>query len=221
MTPILIIGAGPVGLTMAAELARYRVPVRLIDRSPKATETSKALAIWSRTLELMDRMGCTQAFLEAGLRAQTATLHNGGSILGQVSFDSIPSPYAFGLMIPQADTERLLTAHLGGLGVRIEREVELRDFTEYPDRITATLRHKEGREEQADTPWLIGCDGAHSTVRQTLGLDFEGRAEPDDWMLADVRPPGSGDVPRFVLHAADTEKATSVAVLEATPRAPD
>ena len=69
MVPILIVGAGPVGLTMAAELARFGVAVRIIDKSPHPTETSKALVVWSRTLELIDRMGCTQAFLDAGLRA--------------------------------------------------------------------------------------------------------------------------------------------------------
>ena len=72
MGPILIVGAGPVGLTLAAELARYGLDVRLIDQSPHATETSKALVVWSRTLELMDRMGCSQGFLEAGLRAHGA-----------------------------------------------------------------------------------------------------------------------------------------------------
>ncbi len=233
MQPILIIGAGPVGLTMAAELARYRVPVRIIDRSPKATHTSKALVIWSRTLELMDRMGCTSEFLNAGFRAHDATMRVEQKVLGRVSFDGIASPYAFALMIPQADTERLLTAHLHTLGVTIERNTELCDFTEFPDHMMATLRHtgggdkderaqnghdegghdegghdegghdegghdegghdKGGCEELVQTPWLIGCDGAHSTVRRRLALDFEGHAEPDDWMLADVRLTGEPD----------------------------
>ncbi len=187
MQPILIIGAGPVGLTMACELARYRIPLRIIDRSPRPTQTSKALVIWSRTLELMDRMGCTRAFLDAGLRAHNATMRSGKAVLGQVSFDGIASPYPFALMIPQAETERLLTAHLSALGVAIEREIELCDFAESAGHVTATLRHADGREERVDTPWLIGCDGAHSTVRRHLALDFAGHAEPDDWLLADVR----------------------------------
>ncbi|MCJ2049289.1 FAD-dependent monooxygenase [Methylobacterium sp. J-070] len=195
MMDILIVGAGPVGLTMAAELARYGVGVRLIDRAPHATETSKALVVWSRTLELMDRMGCTQAFLDAGLRAPGASIRSGGRVLGNPRFDDIASAYNLALMIPQRDTERLLTAHLGSFGVAVERQVELVGFTEAADGVVARLRHADGREETVRTPWLIGCDGAHSTVRHGLGVAFEGSAQGDDWLLADVRLDGPAAPP--------------------------
>ncbi len=195
MTDILVVGAGPVGLTMAAELARYGVRVRLVDRAPHATETSKALVLWSRTLELMDRMGCTRSFLDAGLRAPGASIRSGGKVLGNPRFEDIASAYNFALMIPQRDTERLLTAHLRSLGVMVERQVDLTGFMEAPDGIEAHLRHADGREETIRTPWLIGCDGAHSTVRHGLGLAFEGSAQGDDWLLADVRLDGSGASP--------------------------
>jgi 2-polyprenyl-6-methoxyphenol hydroxylase-like FAD-dependent oxidoreductase len=87
MTPILVVGAGPVGLTMAAELSRFGVGVRIIDRNRHPTETSRALVIWSRTPELMDRMGCTKAFLDAGLRAHGASLRAGQVVLGRPRFD--------------------------------------------------------------------------------------------------------------------------------------
>ncbi|AWN37725.1 FAD-dependent monooxygenase [Methylobacterium radiodurans] len=195
MTDVLIVGAGPVGLTMAAELARYGVGVRLIDRAPHATETSKALVVWSRTLELTDRMGCTQAFLKAGLRAPGASIRSAGKVLGNPRFDDIASTYNFALMIPQRDTERLLAEHLLSFGVEVERQVELVDFTEAVDGVEVRLRHADGSEERVRTPWLIGCDGAHSTVRHRLGLAFEGSAQGDDWLLADVRLDGSGAPP--------------------------
>jgi len=195
MTDVLIVGAGPVGLTMAAELARYGVGVRLIDRALHATETSKALVVWSRTLELMDRMGCTRAFLDAGLRAPGASIRSGGRVLGSPRFDDIASAYNFALMIPQRDTERLLTAHLGSFGVAVERQVELVGFTEAADGVEARLRHADGREETVRTPWLIGCDGAHSMVRHGLGVAFEGSAQGDDWLLADVRLDGPAAPP--------------------------
>jgi 2-polyprenyl-6-methoxyphenol hydroxylase-like FAD-dependent oxidoreductase len=195
MQQILIVGAGPVGLTMAAELARYGVPVRLIDRNPEPTQTSKALVVWSRTLELMDRMGCTQAFLDKGLRAQRATMRSGGRVLGHTDFDEIASAYNFALMIPQSDTEALLAEHLSRLGVAVERQVELTGFVDQNDKVEATLRHADGKEEVFHTPWLIGCDGAHSAVRHGLAVEFRGSAQGDDWMLADVRLEGDGAPP--------------------------
>lgn len=195
MHQVLIVGAGPVGLTLAAELARYGVQVRIIDRSPHPTKTSKALVIWSRTLELMDRMGCTPAFLDAGLRAHGASIHGGRTVLGHAGFDVIASPYNFALMIPQCDTERLLTAHLEPLGVTVEREVELSGFSEAADHVEVRLSHMGGREEAVEASWLVGCDGAHSTVRHGLGFAFEGAAQGDDWMLADVRLEGEGTPP--------------------------
>lgn len=190
MADVLVIGAGPVGLTMAAELARYGVGVRLVDRAAHATETSKALVVWSRTLELMDRMGCTQAFLDAGLRAPGASIRSGERVLGNPRFDDIASAYNFALMIPQRDTERLLVAHLRSFGVEVERQVELVGFAEAAEGVEARLRHADGREETVRTPWLIGCDGAHSTVRHGLGIAFEGSTQGDDWLLADVRLDG-------------------------------
>ncbi len=195
MHQVLIVGAGPVGLTLAAELARYGVQVRIIDRSPHPTETSKALVIWSRTLELMDRMGCTPAFLDAGLPARGASIRSGRTVLGHAGFDGVASPYNFALMIPQCDTERLLTAHLKSLGVTVERTVELLGFSETADHVEARLGHADGREETVETSWLIGCDGAHSTVRHGLALAFQGVAQGDDWMLADVRLEGDGTPP--------------------------
>ena len=93
MEPVLIVGAGPVSPTLAAEFARYRVPLLLIDRAAEATQTSKTLVQWSRTLELMDRIGCTESLLEQGLRAHRAAFRNGGMMLGQASLDDIASHY--------------------------------------------------------------------------------------------------------------------------------
>lgn len=195
MAEILIVGAGPVGLTLAAELARYGVGLRLADRAAHATETSKALVVWSRTLELMDRMGCGQAFLKAGLRAPGASIRSGGRVLGHPRFDAIASAYNFALMIPQRDTERLLAAQARAFGVEVERPVELIGFREAADAVEARLRHADGREETVRTRWLIGCDGAHSTVRHGLGLAFAGSAQGDDWLLADLRLDGPAAPP--------------------------
>lgn len=195
MLDVLVVGAGPVGLTLAAELARYGLSTRIIDRAPQATTTSKALAIWSRSLELFDRMGCTEAFLAAGIRGHGASIRTGGQVLGHARLEVIPSAYNFALMIPQRETERLMTAHLAHFGVTVERPVELLDFEDRGDSVTARLRQADGGVETLACRWLVGCDGAHSAVRHALGLPFAGAPEPNDWVLADVTLSGPAAPP--------------------------
>lgn len=190
MSQILIVGAGPVGLTMAVELSRFGVDIRIIEKSPHPTETSRALVIWSRTLELFDRAGCTPALLEAGLKGHGASLRAGQTVLGRPRFDDIASVYNFALMIPQRDTERLLIEHLRSLGVEVERQVELVSFSKREDGIQAVLGHADGRHETVSAPWLLGCDGAHSAVRHGLNVEFPGSTQDDDWLIADVRLDG-------------------------------
>ena len=172
MSNVLIFGAGPVGLTMAAELV-----------------------VWSRTLELLERAGCTPKFTETGLHAHGATIRDGEHVLARLEFNDIQSAYNYGLMIPQHDTERLLIDYLGTLGVTVERQVELIGFADQGDHVSVRLKHADGREEEAMTPWLIGCDGARSSVRTSLKLEFRGSTQDDDWLLADVRVNGDAVPP--------------------------
>jgi 2-polyprenyl-6-methoxyphenol hydroxylase-like FAD-dependent oxidoreductase len=189
--PVLIVGAGPVGLTMASELARYGIPVRIVDKEAQRTDKSKALVLWSRTLELLDRGGGSAPFVDAGFKARAVNLVAGdGKLVGHVSMEGVQSPYPYGLMLPQAETERLLDERLRTLGVLVEREVEVAGFENNGEGVEATLRHSDGREETVSTDWLIGCDGAHSVVRHTLGVKFAGETLESDWMLADIHMRG-------------------------------
>jgi len=187
---VLIVGAGPVGLTTAAALHQRDVTCRIIDKAPSASDKSKALVVWSRTLELLDNLALATTFIDAGMKALGARIYGNGKLLVHVTVAGVESPFAFPLMIPQSETERLLTEHLAERGIAIERQVELISFTEGPNAVTSTLRHADGREESYSTPWLIGCDGAHSSVRHVLGIPFTGCAEPNDWLLADVHVAG-------------------------------
>jgi 2-polyprenyl-6-methoxyphenol hydroxylase-like FAD-dependent oxidoreductase len=185
-TNVLIAGAGPVGLAMAADLTRYGVSVRLIDKAPEPTDKSKALVLWSRTLELMDRMDCTAPFLTTGKKVIAVNLTAGKESITRVTVDGVKTPHPYALMIPQNNTEELLGDLVTSLGVKIERKIELTDFVASADSVTSTLRHLDGTEETFESGWLIGCDGAHSTVRHTLGMEFAGETMPSSWIVADL-----------------------------------
>jgi 2-polyprenyl-6-methoxyphenol hydroxylase-like FAD-dependent oxidoreductase len=190
MKPVLIVGAGPVGMTMASELARYGVPVRIVDKAAQRTDKSKALVVWSRTLELLDRSGGSAPFVAAGFKTEAVNIIAGDKVIGRVSMESVKSPYPFGLMLPQSETERLLEERLHDLGVAVERRVELTSFKTNADGVVAALRHADGHDETFSADWLLGCDGAHSTVRHGLGVPFAGETLDSDWMLADIHMTG-------------------------------
>jgi 2-polyprenyl-6-methoxyphenol hydroxylase-like FAD-dependent oxidoreductase len=187
---VLVVGAGPVGLTMAAELARYGIGVRIVDKAAARTDKSKAIVLWSRTLELIDRMGCGAAFVAAGLKAPGANIIAGGTRLAHIALDGLDTPHPYALMLPQSDTERLMEQHLNSLGVQVERRVELTRFVADEDAVTAFLRRPDGSEETLDVAWMIGCDGAHSAVRHGLGMEFEGDTLVSHWILADLHLAG-------------------------------
>ena len=195
---VLISGAGPVGLTMANELVRHGISVRIVDKSAERTDKSKALVLWSRTLELFDHAGYVDPFLAAGIQAHGAQMSNGKDVIARISLDDIESVYPYALMIPQSDTERVLEEQLAKRGVKVERTVGLESFTDQGNQVQAVLRKTSGESETLTADWLIGCDGAHSTVRHGLGFTFDGTTQPSDWYLADGHI--SGLEPQDRLH---------------------
>jgi 2-polyprenyl-6-methoxyphenol hydroxylase-like FAD-dependent oxidoreductase len=184
---VLVVGAGPVGLAMACELVRHGVNCRLIDKSPSPSPLSKALAIQPRTLEIFERMGVVQTFLEQGLKVLGLNAWMGGEKHAvHLRFEGLDSPYPFVIDMPQSKTEAILTDRLTELGLQVERGTELIGFSQTAEGVAVSLRHADGREEALNVGWLVGCDGAHSTVRHQLGATFEGSAYPESFVLADV-----------------------------------
>jgi 2-polyprenyl-6-methoxyphenol hydroxylase-like FAD-dependent oxidoreductase len=187
---VLVVGAGPSGLTMASELARHGVVPRLIDQALEPpVDRSRALVVHARTLELFDMIGVVAEALDAGLVAEGFNLVSPRGRRTRVplsAFQELDSPYATMLMLPQSETERILAAHATRLGVRIERGVALDSFTDAGDHVVVRLKHVDGSMEETSVDWLIGCDGAHSAVRHGAGIPFDGITYADECLLGDV-----------------------------------
>ena len=187
LSEVLVVGAGPVGLMMAAELHRHGVPCRLVERMPEPSPHCRALGVTPRTLEAWDDLGIAEHALDRGLGLLgLVSMANGDVDNAQVSGAALPDgAYGF-LTLAQYDVEAILTEHLASLGGRVERGTELVQLGRTHDVITATLKHADGATETVEPAWLIGCDGGRSTVRQALQLSFEGEHYAPVFLLADV-----------------------------------
>lgn len=189
---VLIVGAGPTGLALAAQLVAHGVRPRLIDRALDRVHESRALVIQPRTLEVLAGLGVTDRLVAAGNRAVQLRLHLRHRVLSAPLFDLglEDTAYPYLLFLSQAETERILGEHLTAAGVSVERGVELVDLNSTADTAVARLRHRDGREEQVRARNVAGCDGAHSLVRRYSGIGFAGGAYPQTFLLADAEADG-------------------------------
>ena len=184
-TDVLIVGAGPVGLFLANECARRGLRWRLVEMRSMQSEHSKALAIMPRTLEIFDMAGIVSPFLETANRVTSAAVITHGHRLASMQFTPEDSPYSFVAMVPQDVTERLLVEELRRKGGTVEYEKAFVSAVHHDDYVSVTLDQKGGRVE-LNAKFVVGCDGAHSTVRHLLDLPFEGAQYDAMFLLADV-----------------------------------
>src|SRR3954467_8698474 len=161
MPEILVVGAGPVGLTMAAELARHGVSCRIIDRLAEPLPYCRAIGVTPRTLEVWDDMGVARDTIDAGLWLEGRRLIINGQPPRDERLEFSDLPYAE-LGLPQYETERILSRHLNGFGIAVERGVELAALSQGDDQVAVELRRDEGGIKRAVFRYVIGCDGAHS-----------------------------------------------------------
>ncbi len=213
---VLVVGAGPVGLAAAGELARRGVGVRLVDAGPAPATTSRAIATHPRTLEIYDQMGVVEDMLARGQRIEAFTLFRNGRRLTRLDADysEMPTRYPFTLCIDQVETEGVLREAARRLGVEVEWGVELRDFEQDDDRVLVTLRHADGSTEQRAVPWLVGADGGHSTIRKRLGLPLVGETS-ETWLIADADV--DVDLPRNSIYWVRAGGLTMMMVPMSTP----
>lgn len=191
---VLIVGAGPTGMTAAIELKRAGMDVRIIDKSDHLARYSQALVVQARTLEQFQRYGIAQEMVEHGRKLHEAKFYSDGKLIVDFKLDKVMSRYPFALFIPQSETERVLNEFMESLGVRTERCVELVSLNQNSEP-QATLRHADGRTENVSPRWVIGCDGAHSAVREKTGTSFEGGGVGLSFYLGDCEAEGQ-DLPQ-------------------------
>ncbi|GAB3279413.1 FAD-dependent oxidoreductase [Larkinella harenae] len=185
---VLVVGAGPVGLVMAAELARHGIRCRLIDALPQPSPFCRALSVTSRTLEVWEKIGILREAIDAGIWIKGRRITIAGKPAQDYQEDLNGFPYAHAsLSLPQPMTERILTSHLSFLGVFPERGVSLTALTQDDETVTVQLTSTDGQTEETQFRYVVGCDGAHSFVRRAAGIDFEGETFPYAFMLGDVQ----------------------------------
>jgi 2-polyprenyl-6-methoxyphenol hydroxylase-like FAD-dependent oxidoreductase len=188
MLDVLIIGAGPTGLVLALWLHRQGVRLRIIDKAAGPGTASRALAVHARTLEYYAMLGIAEEIIEAGRRFDVLNYWAMGRHAARVPVGEIGkglSPFPYALILPQDEHERLLLGRLKTLGVTVEYGTELVGFDQRPGWIEAEMNGPRG-EESVEARFLCGCDGAHSLVREALGIAFEGGSYRDLFYVADV-----------------------------------
>lgn len=204
---VLVVGAGPTGLALAAQLSAFGVKLRIVDRALDRAHESRAAAVQARTLELLQPYDLADALVARGNPSAMLQLHFGGRRTGEVrlgDFGATDTRFPFILFVSQAETEALLGEHLAARGVTVERGTELVAFAPDADGVSVTLRDRAGAEERVHARWLVGCDGAHSAVRKLAGIPFEGDAYLQEFMLGDVEAdaaPGAPPLARDTVHS--------------------
>lgn len=189
---VLIVGAGPTGLVLALWLAKSGISFRIVEKNAGPGQASRAMAVQARTLEFYRQLGIADRVVASGIRVRGGHLRQGSRIVADFPFDDIGSdlsPYPFVLSLPQDDHEHLLARCLEEIGVRVEWNTQLLQFKAEEQSVKVTLRNAE-KDEGCEFAYVCGCDGAHSTVRQELGLGFPGGTYEQLFYVTDVQLQG-------------------------------
>ncbi len=185
---VLIVGAGPSGLALALFLKKQGINLRIVDKNSGPGTASRAIIIHARTLEFYRQIGLADEIVRKGIKVDCANLYKDGNViislkLGDIGADL--SPYPFLLSFSQDDHEQYLTQQLAALGVHVEWDTELVKVKNTDEGVDASLKTVNGIEI-CQCRYLCGCDGAHSIVRQQLGIDFPGGTYDEKFYVADV-----------------------------------
>ena len=207
-TDVLIVGAGPTGLTLAASLVSRGISTTVVDRQLAGSNTSRAAVVNARSLEVLEGLDVARRLVKEGIQAPRFTIRDAARTLIPIDFSTLPTEYPYSLMVPQSTTERLLLDRLVELGGSVVRPKTLTSVVQDADGVTATF--DDGDTVRAR--YVVGADGIHSKVREQAGIGFEGGQYEESFLLADVRLTGDAPVDEVILYWA-TAGLTVVAPL--------
>ena len=207
-TDVLVIGAGPTGLALAASLVARGVAATVVDQQAAGANTSRAAVVNARSLEVLEHLDVARRLVKEGVEAPLFTIRDRGRTLIPIDFSGLPTEYRYSLMVPQSTTERLLLERLEELGGSVQRPRTVTAVDEDADGVTATF--DDGEIIRAR--YVVGADGIRSIVREQAGIDFEGSVYDESFVLADVRLTGGAPHEEVILYWA-TAGLTVVAPL--------
>lgn len=202
-TDVVVIGAGPTGLSLACQLIRYGIDFVVVERNESFTRFSKAIGVQARTLEIYDQMGLAQRAVEQGTIATRGRLLEGGEVRGEVNFEDFGkglSAYPFLLILEQSRNEELLYGFVRQHGRDVLWQTELERFSQDETGVTVRVKAPSGESQTINAKYLVGCDGASSSIRHGLGLTFEGGTYERLFYVADARV--DWDLPHDTLHVS-------------------
>ena len=189
-TDVLIVGAGPTGLSLACQLVRYGIGFVIIDKKEGVTPYSKALGVHARTLEIYEQIGLAKKAVEQGAIAGRARMFFDGKLRGEMNLSDIGeglSAYPFMLVLEQSKNEQLLYDYLRSHQRDVLWETELESFSQDASGVSARVKSGDGSSQVVEVKYLAGCDGPKSPVRHGLGLEFEGSTFERTFYVADAK----------------------------------
>jgi 2-polyprenyl-6-methoxyphenol hydroxylase-like FAD-dependent oxidoreductase len=190
---VLVVGAGPTGLLLAAELVRREVSCLLIDALDAPLGWDRATVVHERSLQIFEALGVAEPFLAEGVKTRLARFHADGQVVAELPLDLTQSRYGVQIGISEEVTESVLTSYLEAHGGAVTRSTNFVACAPGEDAVTATLE-RDGRRHQVTTQWVVGCDGHHSAVRDAAGIDFPGVDIEEPWAVFDATLEGwTGD----------------------------
>ena len=200
-TDVIIIGAGPTGLSLACQFIRYGIDFVVVEKNESFTRFSKAIGVQARTLEIYDQIGLAQPAIKEGEITEMIRLLEGGEVRGEMhlgNFGKDLSQFPYLLMLEQSKNEELLYKYVRAHGRDVRWNTELEIFTQDENGVTAQIKTAAGESQTVTAKYLVGCDGASSPVRHRLGLTFEGSTFERLFYVADARV--DWELPHNSLH---------------------